>query len=398
MSSLSNRDFRILWLGTTGAFLAMQMEMVVQGYISYLIGNSAVAVGAVAMSWGITLLPFTFVGGAIADRVDKRTLILVTQSLSAISALAVAILVVTGHIQLWHLMVAGAAKGIVFAFNMPARQALIPDLVGRSQLNNAIAVIAIGNNLSRVAGPALAGFFLGISAVGPGGTYFVLTGVLLLVVLTCLRLPSFPPGDGQHQEPLVASIATGFRFLRNSRFLMVTLAMAFIPITLGMPYQSLLPVFNEEVLAEGVQVLGLLYTAVGVGAVVGSTAVAALKNAEGRFALQLVFGALFGITLALFALTSDYRISLVLLFLTGVCNQGFLTLNNTVIMANTPREFYGRIMSIYQLTWAVMPVGTFPISALADAVGISFALASAGSLIAVLMLGVAVVNPHRSRR
>jgi MFS family permease len=177
---------------------------------------------------------------------------------------------------------------------------------------------------------------------------------------------------------------------------MITLGMAFIPIAIGMPYQGLLPVFNKEVLAQESQILGLLYTAAGVGSLLGSIAVAGLRRVERRLGLQLALGASFGISLALFAITTDYRISMVLLFFIGLFNQAFLTLNNTVVMANTPREYYGRIMSIYQLTWAVMPLGTIPVSMLADAFGISFAFTASGSLIAVIMAAIFFLRPNRS--
>lgn len=396
-SSLSLPSYRTLWLSSSGNFFAQQMQIVAKGYLAYVIGNSATALGATNLMFGGSMLLLALFGGAFADRVNKRNLVVASQVLSSLSALVIASLVVAGRIELWHMFAASVVQGIVMSFNMPARQAMVPEVVGKRRLTNALALNAIGANMSRIFAPSLAGLILGISFMGPAGAYYIISGLFVLIALVTFKLPSFPPSPNASKEPLLASVGGGLKFMRQSPYLIALLGMAFIPVTLGMPYQALLPAYNDRALHGGPEVLGLLYMAVGAGSLLGSFAVASAKTMAGKSWLQLGGGLFFGLSLASFALTSDFRLAMVLLVLTGACSQVYMTVNNTFILTSTPREYYGRVMSIYQLTFAVMPLVTFPVSVAADAIGITTTFAICGSLMAAVMLLVILFNPGGAR-
>lgn len=396
-ASLAIPHFRILLLGSTGSFFAMQMLFVAQAYLAYTIGNSALSLGAVNLAWGLPLIPLSLVGGATADRLDKRSLMISMQTLLGTAALVTAILIAADLIELWHLIIVGIVQGVAFSFNMPARQAIIPELVDRALLGNAIALNAMATNLARIAGPALAGTLIGATWFGMANTYLVVALVFYLVALTTFKLPRFPSNTAKARESIFSSVATGLGFLRRSPLLLMLIGMAFIPTMFGLPYQALLPVFSSQVLVVGAEELGHLYAASGAGALLGSLAVATLRAPESKTKLPFLLGATFGLGLTLFSLSADYWSAITLLFVIGVVSQGYFTLNNTLIMTNTAREFYGRVMSIYLLTFSVLPLATFPLSALADAIGISATLTISGSTVAIFILGMAVLSAVRGQ-
>jgi MFS family permease len=313
---------------------------------------------------------------------------------SATNTLAIAILVATGLIQIWHLAISGVVQSIVFSFNMPARQSMVPTIVSKERLANAVALTSIGGNFSRIIGPSVAGILMGMAAVGVKGTYFVIAALIFMVSVLSFFLPTAKAASDAKREPLIQSIATGFRFLRSSPLLFLMFWIGFIPITLGMPSQMLLPVFNELVLAQTVEILGLSYAAMGVGALVGSLFIASRARQGDTVRQQLTFGGLFGVTIVLFSFTRDYRAALAMLFLMGIASQCYMTVNMTFLMTNTPPEYMGRVMSMQMLTMAAMPLGAFPLSALADTIGIAYTFTISGAIIAVAMFAVALLRPR----
>jgi len=397
ISSLAVADFRILLLGSIGSFLASQMLFVARSYLAYTLANSAIAVGAVSFAWGLPMVGLSLFGGAIADRIDKRRLLIAVQAIMGVAALLLAMLVATNRIQVWHLVASALVEGAALSFNFPARQAIIPQLVGKSKVGNAIALNAVANNLSRVAGPALAGTLIGATCFGMAGTLFLTVGVYCLVVLTVRRLPPVPSDLIGARESILTSVGVGMRFLWRNPLLLMLMGMAFIPVMFGLSYQALLPVFSSEILALGPEGLGNLYAAAGCGAVLGSLLVASFGALDNRSNLLRALGALFGAALSAFALSRDYWSASALLLLLGIVGQTYLTVNNALIMTSTPPKFHGRMMSIYMLTFSLQPLAALPLGALADAIGVSPTLVISGLVIVAFVACLAILNPPTSR-
>jgi MFS family permease len=309
-------------------------------------------------------------------------------------ALVLAILVHLGLIELWHLMAAGVITGSAFAFNIPARQGMLPDTVPEEKLANAVAVNNSLFNLCRVGGPALAGLLLSIDMIGPAGVYDFMGVCYLLAMFSLLRMKiPYAPRDRKSGN-VFTEIVASIQFMKDSPVLPVLMAIAFISILIGMPYQSLMPVFALSVLDVGPGGLGMLMTMMGVGALAGSLIVAVMSNSPYRAQLQM-FGVIgFGVTLTAFALCQNFIISLILLpFVGGLANM-YLSLNNTLIMLHTDRDYLGRVLSFYMLTWSLVPLTTMPISALVDVFGAPIIVACLGFAVTALSLAVTYTNPR----
>lgn len=388
-ASLTIPDFRMLWFGMLFSMAAMQMDIVSRSWLAYEISGSGLALGLVAFARGVPMLLFSLLGGVAADRLDKRKMLLLTQGSLGILALANGVLVHLGIVQVWHLVVIGFLQGAVFSFNMPARQAYIPELVGEGSLANALAVHSTGMNANRTLAPAIAGLLI---TWHPTIAFYAIAALYVGAVLPLLRLPPGRTAAGK-MGPAVAEVLSGFRYISGQPALRVLIGMALIPVLLGMPFQQLLPVFQADVLHVGPAQLGLMYTAAGVGSLIGSLLVAYLSEYPRKGLLQVIAGIGFGASLLVFAVSSTYGVSVALLVLVGLASQGYMTLNNVLIMLETDKKLYGRVMSIYMITWSVMPLATLPMGALVDLVGVQATVAGAGALLAALIAVIAVRHP-----
>jgi MFS family permease len=381
--ALGNEQFRLLWFGMLAAQGAMQMNIVNRAWLAYTLSGSALALGAVSLAQGLPWSILSLLGGAIADRVNKRNLlILVMFSLSAL-AITNALLIHLKVIRIWHLVVIGLFQGTIFAFNMPARQALIPEVVGDDLLSNALALNATGMNLNRVFAPSLAGLLIGVN---PALSFDLVAACYCASALLLLRLPSRRRKSESRSRSPFLDIADGVAYMFRDRTLLVFMVMAFVPVFVGMPYRQLLPVFQQTVLHVGPRSLGLMYTAVGIGALVGSLTVASLAASPRKVAIQGVAGVLFGLFLMMFALSPSLPVSLGMLVLVGLASQGYMTINSVLLMEAADPAYYGRVMSIYMITFSMMPVAMLPIGFLVDQFGAPATEAVAGIVLAGLML------------
>jgi MFS family permease len=382
--------FRWLWLANTGFFAAMQMQQVAQGWLVYEMTGDPLSLGGVSAGTGIAMLVCSLFGGVLADRVVKRDLLIVTQACLALIALTIGALVVTGVIQYWHMLVASVVSGVVFAFNLPARQSIVPEVVGDKYLANAIALNASGMNLMRIAAPALAGGLL--VAIGASGVYFSMMACYVFVVAMMLLVPRTRPSR-TGRASVAADLREAARYLAGAPTVVALIGAEFVLVLVGMPYQMLLPVFAKDVFAVGPSGLGALLSAVGVGSLVGSLAVASLSRVRRRGLMLLGAGALFGIGLVGFALAPDIVVATICLGLAGIGNSAYFALNNALVMGIVDNAMRGRVMSVYGFTFGLQPLGAVPLSAIAGSLGAPVAVAVGGSLLVVGMVAFAVGRP-----
>lgn len=412
-TSLKNRNYRWYWLGLIASFAALQMNIVARGWLVWTMTESELDLGIVSFAFGVPIFLFSIFGGAIADRVNKRNLLIVSQALNGFITLVIAILISLNMIELWHLVAAAVGTGFTFVFWGPGRQAIIPELVTHRELLNAISLNATAMNVTRIAGFALAGAFLPI--IGYAGVYYAVvicyiaaTASLFMISLPQRAVvPTPAPAAGMSTSPssriaqflrsIWPDLVEGVSYIRHSPLIISLLAMAFVPLVFGLPYMNLMPAFATKVLGQSEFGYGMLLAMAGVGALVASLAIASLGDFRRKGWLLLASALVFGITLALFSISHSYPLSLAIIVVVGAGGTGYMAVNNTLIQSNVPPRILGRVMSIYMITFALMPMGTLPIGAVAEAIGPTAALAGGAVIVILFILGMAVFRPSIRR-
>ena len=288
-----------------GSFAAVQIQFLARGWL--VIDNlegSALDLGIVASGFGVPSLLFAPFGGVITDRVRKRNLLILTQTAIGIVSLIVAILIVTDAIRLWHVIASSAAMGTIFAFNLPGRQSMIPELVSKENLSNAVALSASVMNLNRVAAPALGGVLVGV--IGVEGVYFIMVACYTFAAFSLLMISPRNGPQPRSGNTFFRDLKDGFSYVRDNRDVLSLLMLAFAPIVFATSYQALLPVFAKEILEVGSSGLGLLMGAVGVGAVVGTLSLASLSGARRKGHLLVACLGVLGLSLFLFTYSTNF--------------------------------------------------------------------------------------------
>src|SRR5579884_4519890 len=265
-SALVVPDFRVLWVGLLFTMAAMQMTIVSRAWLAYHLSGSALVLGVVALARGLQQFCLAPFGGVAADRFNKRTLLIVTQVGLGLLALATALLVEFNVITIWQLVVLGILQGSLYPFMMPSRTAYIADLVDDDRLPNALALDSTGRNLNRVVAPTLAGFLIAFS---PASAFWAVAVFFVLSTVMLIQLPRPEPKPFKSRGTL-SDMLVGFRYIAQRPNLMALIGLALVFVLLGMPYNQLLPVFQQVVFRVGPERLGFMYTAVGLGAIVGS--------------------------------------------------------------------------------------------------------------------------------
>lgn len=355
----------------------------------YDITESALLTSAVQ---GVRALPFIIVGpiaGVLADRMDRKRLLIMNELFLSILALGFAIIVYTGlaqhHIEL--IFAFSFLSGVGWALNQPVRQSLVPSVVPREVLLNAISLNIAAFNLTRVLGPALGGAL--IATFGPTAN-FLIQGIayftVLLLVLP-IRINSYHEQGDATDKSMYQDLAEGLRYVRKNQTLLALIVIALVPSMFMMPFtQGLMPVFSKEVLHGGPTALGMLLASTGVGAIVGTLSLATLGNFSRKGALLIISAALAGLSMMGFSQTTLLPISMIMLAIHGGFQMMYHATNNTIIHLVTPDRYRGRVMSIYMLDRGLVPAGAFLAGALAEALGTANAVLIAGAVMTTLIL------------
>jgi MFS family permease len=389
LGALTHRNFRLFFFGQGVSLIGTWMQSVAQGWLVLTLTNSPFFVGLVSGLGSLGVLAFTLYAGVVADRRDKRRLIVLTQSLSMVQALVLAVLVWTKVVTVWHVMVAATALGIVNAFDIPTRQSFMVELVGKEELMNAIALNSSIFNAARVVGPAIAGALIGAVGVAP---LFFLNGVSYVAViggLLAMRLAPFQP------RPSTGSAWAGFRevvgFLRSNRRVETLIVLTATFSVFGFPYLVMMPVFARDVLHVGAAGYGALTAAVGGGAMLGALAIAVnSRRITHRGRLMVIGGTSFGVLVTLFAFSHTFAFSIVLLALAGCAMIVNNALTNTMLQTIVPDHLRGRVMGFYSFVFVGMsPLGAFQAGAFAERFGAPLAVGVGGLICALAVATVA---------
>ena len=392
LRSLGHRDFRRLWIGFGIAALGFQVQRVGLGFLAYDLTGSALYLALVFSGDSIPMILLSPLGGVLGDRVDRKALLMASRCVVAALALAIAVLTWTDAIATWHLLLFALLTGVCYALDVPARQAMMHDLVPPSDFVNAIALTSTLRQASRIVGPAIGG--LALLAIGTQGTFAFMAGaqVAAVALVALVHLPHRPPG---RVESAAANLKEGIRFIREHEQIRLLLLISAVPALTAMAYQSLTPVFAEDVLGRGSAAIGVMLSAAGVGALLGSFSVAWLAERAAQPGVSALATVLFGLSVAVFAVSQSYPLSLGLLVAAGLTGALSSIACSSAIQQRTPNDLQGRVMGVYQTTWELQVLGSLAVGALADVTSAPVALSAAGLLSAG---AVAALYAVRSRR
>lgn len=390
-SSLSgNRDFAFLFAGNIGFFFGMQMMMILSGWLVIQRWDNAAFLGYLMATAAIPMLVLAPIGGVVSDRVDKRKLILATQCVLVLTSGVVSILILTGAIQFWHLLVITPVSGAAFSFNIPGRQALVAIVVPRDRLMNAISLSTAAMNASRIVAPAMAGLL--VAPIGIGGAYVIATACYASAAVATVFLPSARPRR-LREFTFLEDFTGGFQYIRSSALLMGLLLFATVPMIFAMSYQTLLPVFADDVWHVGSVGFGVMQAAAGVGGLAGGFVVANLDDYRRKGTMMVGTALAFGGLLFLFALSPWFGLALALMAAMGFVSMTFTTVNNTAIQMVIPDEVRGRVMSVMMMTFGLMPLGAVPAGIAAESIGAPPVVAVGAVLFIISTLGIFAAAP-----
>ena len=382
-SSLRSTNFMYLWLGMLAMMSGMHMQMVARGYLVYEITNSASILGLVSAASSVPILVLSLIGGEIADRMNRKKVMMLSQLLNSLTAILVSVAIFTNTVEWYHLLAASVFQGATWAFLMPARQALIPSLVGQSQLSNAIALNAAGMSATTLIAPTIAGILY--SVFGSGFVYAVI-GVLTIVasVLTSMVKVEEPETKAA-KKAMTSNIGEGISYVMHNRLVLVLIVIGLATSLLAMPIRFLMPVLVVDIYRMGPESLGLLLSFMGIGSLAGTLYIAWVgKWHRGG---TLILGTLAsGIALILLAILPFYAAAVGIMLLLGLGDAARRALNTALIMEATDDEYRGRVMSIFMMNFGFMPLGILPIGIMADAVGGQASVGLLGILIVVFTL------------
>lgn len=391
--ALRHRDFRLLWMGQLSVSMGLWMDNVARSWLIYSLTGSALDLGFAAAARGIPMLIFGPIAGVVADRYNKKIQLACAQGASVLLNFLLASLVLFGHVQPWHVYLTGFFAGLVQAFQMPARFTLVNDIVGPKDLLNAVALSSVAQQLSRSIGPAIAGVL--IAGIGVHGSYYVQAGMYLVATMWTLqiRMPPRPTVSARTREPMLKSLTAGLAYVRATPHLRALILLALGPLTLGMCYSSMMPLFAQDILGGGAKLQGLLLTCVGIGAFIGAVIVASIPRNTGYGRGVALGAAAFLIAVMLFSRSHWVPASLVLGAVIGLFTTTYQTQNQTLLQLAAPDKLRGRVLSIYALNVGLMPMGALLAGALAHWIGAPNAVTILTGAGLVLVFCVALLTP-----
>jgi MFS family permease len=392
-SALRNRDYRFYWFGLLSAVMGLQILWVGQAWLVYDMTHSPLYLGLVGFSQAVPTILLNMVGGVVADRVDRRRLLIFTQSCNALTVLVLAVLVATGLIEVWHLIVAAFLTGAIGAFDQPARIAFAPQLVPKEELVNAVAMQNMIWQGTRIIGPAIGGIL--ISLVGIQACFFVTSVAVggMVVLIASIRRPHVRR-EQQPGKHMGHDLLEGLAFIRSNGVVAAIIGMTFVNSLFGLSHEVLFPVFARDIFDVGSEAYGLLFGVSGAGAFLGSIAVASLSHYAWKGKLLLPGAIAFGLSLVAFSLSPFFLVALAIQFVAGFVNSFYMTTGSASVQLIVPNELRGRVMGVYSLTWSMLPLGGMVMGSLAAATSAPSAVAVGGFIVAGMAIAAGMAVPQ----
>jgi len=377
LRALQYRNFQLFFSGQLISLIGTWMQNVAQAWLVYRLTGSSVLLGAVSFAGQIPVFLFAPPGGIVADRFDRRKVVIATQSASMLLAFALAALTLTGTVKIWHIFVLSALLGAVNSFDIPARQAFIVEMVGKTDLMNAIALNSSMFNASRVLGPAVAGIL--VATIGEGWCFFANAVSYIAVLIGLAQMNVVPRQIAEAVGSPIAHLIEGFRFVLRNAPVHALLALLGIVSFTGTPYVVLMPIFADRILHGGPTALGWLLGCTGFGALAGALLLASRTSLRGLIRWAAGSATLFGVSLVGFAFSRVFWLSATILVPVGFLMMIEMGACNTMIQSMVPDDLRGRVMSVYSMMLMGMgPLGSLVAGAAADRLGAPVTVAVAG--------------------
>jgi MFS family permease len=403
--ALSIRNYRYFWLGNLGSFFSAQMMQPTQAWLAYQITNSPLLLGLTWAAQGIPQIIIAPIGGLVIDRIQKRNLIMITQSATILINLAIAILISTGMIQFWHLLVSCFLSGATNAFNQAARTSLVPELVPRDKMFNAIALNNGGSNLARICGPAVAGVLIGF--IGTQGAYYVGIAFNILAIILVSFLPPTSKLGMVKSSSALDNLKEGFSYMKVHYILLILLGLEGGLTIFGMWFQGITPVIAGLLQIDSIK-YGFMMSAIGLGSLTGAIGIASLSNYRKKGLAMLGMGVLFGVALILMGNVvkigdwlniqgSTYTLMLILMAVAGLASTSYVSTSLTLFQLNISDEMRGRMISMYQMVTALYPFSMLISGAAINVAGAEMILTIGGICMTIFMLAFIIFTKQVRR-
>ena len=393
LSPLVHDDFRRLIIGSGATGIANWVQQIAKGLLVFHLTDSYLQLGLVMFAQGFPMFLSSPIGGALADRFDQRTVIWMSQAVMSMVGVALALLVLTDVVAIWHIYVLAVMSGILFGINGPPRQAIVYDLVGPGDLRQAIALNSMVQNMARVLGPLMGAGL--VAVIGLEGAFFLQAAGYLVGMVTVLMIQTRSPRRASSAVSLLSNLREGLAYVRPDRLLNALVIIAVINAGMAWPYMNLMPAFAVDTLGLSDSGFGLLMAGAGAGAFIGATGVVFLGESRhgGHILVWTVLG--MGCGLVAMSLTDLLPLIAALVVGMGLFSAVQQILNNTLIQVHVDDRYRGRVTSLYFQTWGLTPVGGLAISALAEAIGLQEAFFVTGLAILAVTLWLYAASPIR---
>lgn len=390
--SLNFPHYRWYWIGGILGPCAVYMQALLRGYLIYDMTHSKLLLGLASSAIGIPMLIFIPIGGVIADRIDKQTLIVITEIINGISAFLMTALLFLNIIEIWHIMAITFLSGIAMALNMPSRHGIISELVDKDHLLNGVAMYSMGSTTMRIIGPMLGGILVGV--IGINGSFLVTALLFIPVVFSMFKIGPRGTAKRSRKTGLLTDFVAGIKYVSDHKSLLLIIIFGYILAIVGGPYMSLLPAFASDVLHQDASGLGLMTSAIGIGALIGAIGIASLGDYQKKGLLMLIFGLIFGSFLILFSETQIFYLSLIFLVIAGGSNAICMMLNQTIIQSNADHEVIGRVISLLQITMGLQGISSIVFGAIAESAGAPITVTVSGLILVAFAIAMGILAPR----
>ena len=396
--SLGNPNYRKFWISLIFLMAGINMQHLARGQLAWDLTHDAFLVALVGAGFAPPILIFGLFGGSLADRWNRRRMIQYAQLIVSLVALFVAISIVMKFVTIWVLFGAALTQGLCWSFMMPARQAIIPQLVPDGELTNAVALNASGMALMTLSGPAIGG--LAYWWIGPEATYFLMSGLMFVAFLMMTRVRVARPdaaAPGRRRENVFNSVLDGIRYSARNKTILVLLLLTLATTMTSQSFRSLMPAQVDLVFGGDAKELGILMSTIGVGALIGSLFIAGLTENVKRGVVLLVAGALSAVAILVSTYVTVFLIGIVAMLALGLGDSGRRALNSALILEQTDAEHRGRVMGIYMLNFGLRPIGAIPLGILAERTSLQTSFAVAGAVLLVSVILTWILAPRIRR-
>ena len=390
LGALSNANYRRYWLGSLASVGAIQIAGMAQGWLIVdKLGGSPLSIGALGAATAVPTILVNLFGGVLADRVDRRKLIISVSAASSLLLLLLAVLDSTDLIEIWHVIVIASVQGLVMGFDGPVRSSYFPLLIDRKHMMSAVALGSVMWQFSRLATPVAGGFIIRFGGTESVFYIGVLGWVSMFLVMISLRVKSPPPSKSRN---VIEDMLEGVKFILSRRDFVLLIGLTYATHFFGFQYIQLMPFFVQrlEVGAEG---LGILFSIVGLGALTGTLVVGRIR-ANKKIGFIMIGGSvIFSISLAAFAYSTNFFLALFYLYIAGLANTIFFVVAMTVLQLRVPERIRGRVMGVYTITFSLIPLGAVMGGVFATAYDERIAVVIGASILAGIFLIVGLSQP-----